>query len=444
MTRILIANRGEVASRLIETYQQMGMETVSVFTAAEIDSPHVEQADYSAYLTGESIEETYLNVQKILGVALDAGCDLIHPGYCFLPERTDFLAAAMVAAINVVAPDAALLERIGDRFALYDVARELGIPLIPTSRGPLELDQDPLPAAAQLGFPLVVKAVRGGVVQRVDSEAELSEAVSKVRREALRLTADPLIYLQRVVPHKFRRCGVTVVSDREGDTVHLGVSDSSIQHDYRAWVEELGDVVPPQVAEKLGKYSVALAQEMGWWGVGTVRWVVVEDGGVYLLGFSARLTTGLELPEVAYGVDLVQCQWDMAVGDPLVWLQDDVDYQKHVIQLRIIHGDPFAGGMRCAGVIGDLVLPSQGVLAQGWIRKGIDVTPLTDPLLLKLTVSGRNRQEAIEAAVLALDEIVLEGVETNLQVLKRALRDASFLRGDHHAQTLEDVLKSEL
>ena len=421
--RVLIANRGEHASRLIQTYRAMGFETVSLFAKSEADSAFVEEADYATYLSGEGITETYLDVARVVAAATDAGCDAIHPGYCFLPERAELSMAAGASNIVVVGPEAKLQSRVGDRFSLYATARTVGVPLIPTSKAPILEDDDARAPAALLGFPLMVKALHGGAMQRVSRLEELSAAVKNVRVRALRQTGISDVYLQRELTGDFRRCGVTVVADRHGHMVHLGVSDASIGMHGQTWIEELGDVVDARLYTRLVTQSIKLAKALQWWGVGTVRWAVQPNGGAYLLSLSARLTTGLELAEVAHGVDLVKTQWQMLVGEELVWEQSDVVEKQHVVQLRVLH-------MNGVGQVSRLRLPTNVAVACS-VQEGAVLNEHTDPLLLKITVRGSTRTDALSRARAVMDDVVLEGVQTNIQGVRDLLGSKPLVLGTH-------------
>lgn len=428
--RVLIANRGEHALRLIQTYRDMGFETVSLFAKPEADCAFVEEADYATYLSGEGVDATYLDVERVVAAATDAGCDAIHPGYCFLPERAELSTLAGVCNIVVVGPEAKLQSRVGDRFSLYSAARTVGVPLIPTSKTPILEDDDARAPAALLGFPLMVKALHGGAMARAGSLDELSHAVKKVRINALRQTGISDLYLQREITGDFRRCGVTVVADRHGHIVHLGVSDASIGMNGQTWIEELGDVVDERLYQRLVTLSVELAKTLRWWGVGTVRWAVQPNGGAYLLSLSARLTTGLELAEVAHGVDLVKTQWQMLVGEELVWEQSDVEEKQHVVQLRILHLDG-------EGEVSRLVLPS-GVKISSSVEEGSVLTQDTDPLLVKITVPGITRTEALSLARSVMDSVVIEGVKTNADGIRAMLASKPLVLGTH---TVDSVLR---
>lgn len=441
MHRVLIANRGEMASRLIRAFGRLGLETVSVFSEADHTYPFVEAADYPVYLNGRTVPETYLDVGRIVSAAADAGCDVIHPGYCFLAQRMELVRAAFGAHLPVVAPEAELMERTANPFVVFGAARQNAIPIVPTSLGVLGAEADPLPAAAILGVPLFVKAARGGVRARVSSLDDLGRATQRVRQFAAALTGSADVYLQRVIRGVFRTCNTTVVGDRHGQMFHLATTDSSLQYDYKAWIEEGGCGLHGELHQRLGEHAVALARALGWWGVGTVRWALTDDGGAYLLGFSGRLTTGFPVWEGIHGVDLIEAQWDAFRGAPIEWTQQDCVPHRHVVQARIVHRD-MSSGSRPSQEVEGLELPEAGddlVLDVG-VAEGTACSAESDPLLVKVTAIAEDRQEALARLRRALDEVRIEGVAHNLTGVTRMLGSAAMARGAYGTHSLPEEL----
>ena len=328
------------------------------------------------------------------------------------------------------------LARANDRMALRTTASELGIPLIPaTDRIPDE--EDGVAAGAQLGVPLMVKAIAGGAIERVEGLDALADAVRRVRTDAVQRTGDSGVYLERAVDH-LRQCGSVLVADQHGAMVHLGITDSSLELDFHTWVEELGEaVVSADLAERLRDAAIGLGKALGWVGVGRVRWAVMDDGGWYLLGVSARLTTGYSLVEQVYGVDLVRTQYRLAVGERLGWESADPVPRQHGVQLRVLHRD--ATGGRPEGEIRRLELPD-GVHAEVGTELGQPANAHTDPLLAKLTVLGPTRHAALVRARAALEELRIEGVATNRDQMLSALADSGFWSGQYDTTTLARLL----
>jgi acetyl-CoA carboxylase biotin carboxylase subunit len=431
--RVLIANRGEIASRLIGFYEGLGVETVAAFSEPDAEAPYLDDADFAVYLNGRTVHETYLHPQRVVSAALDAGCDAIHPGTCFLAEHVDFYAAATNANVAIYGCDPTQIARLSDRAHVRAVAQALKLPMIPAS-DPLADDDTGVGAAAQLGFPLFVKSVAGGALARVESLDDVEEAVREVRKLAAGVSGDPRVYLERAVDDQ-RHIGVTIVADRHGNVVHLGCMDGSLEVRYHTWVEELGPEVAPDVAERIAAASVALAKALEWTGVGKARWAVTPDGGWYLLGFSARLAAGYGLVEDVHGVDLLASQKMGLEGDPIPWTQGDAVFKRHGIQVRVHHvcAEDLT---RPEGTLGKLVLP-EGVRCDVGVAEGLVCTPHSEPVIVKLTATAPTRQAAIVKMRKALDDLVVEGVETNLDVLRALFGDEAFWEGRYDVRTLE-------
>ena len=433
--RVLIANRGEIARRLIRFYRENGIESVVAFSEADAEEGYLDDADYAGYLNGRTVRETYLDPVRVVSAALDAGCEAIHPGTCFLAEHVDFYAHATNANVAVYGCDPTLIARLMDRTHVRQVATALELPMIPASE-PLTTEDDGRAAAAQLGFPLFVKAVAGGALARVDTLAGVEEAVREVRKLAAVVTGDGRVYLERAVDHQ-RHISVPIVADRHGHVVHLGCMDGSLEVRYHTWVEELGPDVAPSVAAKITAASVTLAKALQWVGVGKARWAVTEDGGWYLLGFSARLSSGYGLVEAVHGVDLVEAQRMALEGEPLDWKQQDALARRHGVQLRIHHVRP-TDLTRPEGVLERLV-PPEGVRVDVGVDEGLALGPDSEPVLLKITATAPTRQAALVKARQALEELVVEGVETNVPVLEALFDQRSYWEGRYDVHTLEEL-----
>jgi acetyl/propionyl-CoA carboxylase alpha subunit len=421
MERVLIATRGEIARRLIVWFRERDIETVSVFSEIDADQPWVDEADYSTYLPGRTVAETYANPDRVLSAAADAGCDVIHPGYCFLATHLGFFQAAASANIAVVGTSMRALEASLNRSMIEEVCRKEGIPRIPSSSDLGETD-DGVAEAAQMGFPLLVKASSGGARLRVDTPEELPVAVAAVRLVAEATTGNPAVYLQRHVP-QMRTLSTLVFGDQHGACEALGHVDGSARAEMRSWVETIGEgVVPDDLAERLHEKSVAFARGLGWVGVGRVVWAITPRSGWYLLGFSPRLPIGYSLVEQALGVDLLRTQIALQSGEPLGWDDIETTPKEHFLQVRVLHVDP-ATGKRPEGTITRYKMP-KGVYVEAGTAKGMPATDATDPLLCKITVGAPTRQAALVRMRAALNELRIDGVPTNREALMDFLADA--------------------
>lgn len=411
--RVLVANRGEIARRLIRHYAERDIETAVVFSEADAEQSYLDECDYPVYLNGRTVAETYLHPQRVVSAALDAGCDAAHPGYCFLAEHLGFYEAARGANLPIIGAAAATLPLTVDRPSLFDVARPLGIPLIPHSAAIPPID-DGIAAAVQVGVPLFVKAVHGKVMVRADTLDDLPAALQEARIRAHVETGHVQVYLERAVDTA-RQIGVVIAADKHGTCVPLGITDGSMELHYCTWVEELGQVVDEELSTRITAASVRLAQAVGWVGIGKIRWAVTHEGGWYLLGFSARLTTGFNLVEAVHGIDLLDAQFTALSGNALGW--DWTEPDRHGVQARIFHLDP-ATGTRPVGTLKRLTLPDDIGVDVG-LDVGAEANRDTEPLVAKLTVSAPTRQAAIVRMKDALSRTEIEGIETNLAVLQQ-------------------------
>jgi len=423
--RVLLAGRGELVMRLIRYYRERGIETCSVFSEPEQDAPWVEAADYAVYLNGATVQDTYLHAQRIISAAHDAGCDTVHPGYCFFAERPDFVAQANNANLRVIGSDRETLEKIGNRLKIWEEADKLGIPVIPAVRVPE--GEDGLEQAAILGsLPIYVKALAGGAVLRVDRYQDVPSSVREVRRRAAFLTGRDDVILSAGVP-EVRQIVTTVVREPGFRAYPLGHHDKSVQVRFRSWMEELGpDLVPEEQGRRMSLAAARLVEALGLDGVLRVRWAINEKGGWWLLGVSARLTTGYNLTERVFDVDLVDAQARLSEGQPLGWEGATSVPERHGVQLRILHVDPADGVTRPEGVLERLIVPEG---AEVGVAEGQLCTPETEPLLASIVVTGPTRHAALVKAKAILDDIVVEGVDHNVEVLKRVVADPEFWRG---------------
>lgn len=438
MERVFIATRGEIASRLVAWFKERDIETVTMFSEVDVEQPWVDEADYSVYVPGESVEETYANPSRVVGAAMDAGCDVIHPGYCFLAHHLGFFQAAANANIAVIGSSVQRLATVLDRGVVNQVCRELGIERIP-STGDIDETEDGVAEAATLGFPLYVKASSGGMRRRVDRLEDLPAALAEVRAAAEAATGNPSVFFQRVV-EQMRVLGTVVVADQHGEIQALGPVDSSLRVDYRCWVESVGEgVAEPELAASLRKRAVAFARAVQWAGLGRITWAITPRGGIYLLRFAPRLPLGYSLLEQALDVDLIGTQMRVQSGQNLDWDHADAEPEGHFLQLRLMHVDP-ATGERTAGTIERFDLPVDDVFVEAGTEEGQPASQLTDPLLCKLTVSAPTRQAALVKARRALEATHIEGIPTNRDALLALLSRPDVWRGRLHTQTLPGLL----
>lgn len=436
LERVLVAHRGATARRLVRHYRQRGVETCVVFSEADADQPYLDEADYAVYLNGRSAASTYLDPERVVAAAMDAGCDAIHPGTGPLAEEASFHAMAHHANVAVIGCDPAVLPRIVDPAALAATARELSLPAVPVS-APLAPEDDGMLEAARIGAPLRVVPLGGGASRLVRDLAELPGALDAVRGEAVRAAGDPRVRLERAV-EVHREVGAVVIADRHGRCDVLGLHDTTLGHDGATWVAEAGPELFPDLRDALCRASEALARAVGWVGVGEVRWALGPRGAWFLRGFAGRLPDAYDLVEEVWGVDLVEAQFDAVSGGELRWAPGALAPRGHGVQLRVLHLDP-ATGARHEGVLEALELPA-GALAERGVDAGCACSPDSEPLLARVTVLAPTRGAAVVKAKAAAEAVDARGVPTNLADLRALLGGEAVWRGEHDAHTVERLL----
>ena len=424
--RILVACRGWIARRLLASYRSVGIETVAVFSEPDAEASWLEDADFDAYLNGRTVPETYLSPDRIVGAAMDAGCEAIHPGIGPLSGHLGLYEQATQSNLGIIGAPPDRILGIVDRRILFGQARRLKIPVIPSS-GVIAEGADGIGEAAKLSLPLFVKAVCGSSLQRIDAFRELAQALERIRDEAEAHSGERAVFLEGAV-RGARRLSVVVVADHHGTCVHLGHLDASPSPPDRGWVQLSGadgaDGADGAEAlqTELGAMSLALAHAVGWRGVGVVRWLLAS-GRPWLESFSPCLPAGLELIEAIQGIDLIDAQHRALIGERLAWEQPAPIADRCGVQVQLLAGPG-------EGTLETLELPPEG--------SGIQLTPgadpgqrcgaETDPVLAKLTSVGPDRSGALRRMDEALAQVRIEGIQCNLEPLRAcisaALQDA--------------------
>ncbi|MGE0218554.1 acetyl/propionyl/methylcrotonyl-CoA carboxylase subunit alpha [Mycolicibacterium sp.] len=444
ISTLLIANRGEIASRIIRTARAMDIGTVALYSDADRDAPYVGQADESVRLPGTAPAETYLRVDKVLAAAQRTGAQAIHPGYGFLSENAEFASACAREGIIFVGPSPAAITAMGSKIAAKDLMRAAGVPVLPgvTIENDEQQDLDRLrAAAAEIGFPILVKAAFGGggrgmrIVRRED---ELVEAVSGARREAASAFGDGTVFLEKFVESP-RHIEVQIFGDSHGTVVHLGERECSIQRRYQKIIEEApSTAVDETLRDELGRAAVAAGKALAYEGAGTVEFVMAPDGAFYFLEVNTRLQVEHPVTELVTGIDLVRAQLLVAAGHPLPTEMLHTTPRGHAVEVRLYAEDVAAGFIPVAGTLETLEFPDfDGVRVDAGFRSGSTVSTFYDPMLAKVIGLGADRAEACARVARALTETRIHGVTTNRDLLVAILREPSFLAGDIDTGYLE-------
>ena len=439
---VLIANRGEIALRVVRACQELGIRSVAVYSEADRDALHVRLAD-EAYLLGPApASESYLNTERILEAAREAGVDAIHPGYGFFSENADFARAVADAGFVFVGPPPEAIEKMGDKLSAREVARAADVPVVP---GTMEPTDDPEVAIAfgeENGYPVAVKAMFGGGgrgMKVVRDSDEMKEALEAAQREAQASFGRGECYLERYLERP-RHIEIQVLGDLDGTMIHLGERDCSLQRRHQKLVEEAPAAgVTPELRDRIGAAAVRVAKEMGYFNAGTCEFLLDEDGETfYFLEMNTRLQVEHPVTELVTGVDLVHAQLRIAAGEGMGMTQDDVQLRGHAIELRLNAEDPGAGFVPSPGLISDFRPPlGPFVRIDTSAYPGYEIPRAYDSMFGKLIVWGENRDQARHRMVRAIDEMVVEGIPTTLGFGRFAMLHEQFAAGEHSTASVE-------
>lgn len=442
--KVLIANRGEIALRVVRACREMGLKTVIVCSEADRNAAYVRSADESICIGPAPAPKSYLNQNAILLAARLSGAGAIHPGYGFLSENARFSSAVDDAGLTFIGPDAAAIATMGDKIAAKSAMVAAGVPCVPGPDSELPAEPDAVRAiAAEIGYPVIVKAAGGGGgrgMRVVLDEAALLEAVTVTREEARKAFGTPALYMEKFLQHP-RHIEIQVLCDTHGNAVWLGHRDCSMQRRHQKVVEEApAPGISDAVIGPVGAACVEACKQIGYRGVGTFEFLY-EDGAFYFIEMNTRLQVEHPVTEETSGVDIVQQQVRVAQGEKLPMAQDDVTCTGHAIECRINAEDP-ATFMPSAGVISALELPvGEGVRVDTHVEAGYRVSPYYDSLIAKLIVHGRDRAEAMSRTRTALAAFRLDGIATNLPLLRELFEDPAFEKGETDIHYLEKWLK---
>lgn len=432
--KILIANRGEIAIRVMRACRDMGIATVAVYSEADAAALHVRFAD-EAYLIGPAPSaESYLRGDKIIEVALASGAEAIHPGYGFLSENADFVRKVKDAGLTFIGPSPESMEGMGGKISARIIAIEAGVPVVPGTTEPLKSADEALATAEQYGFPVMLKASAGGGgkgMRLVENAGDLKSAFENARGEAQASFGDDSVYIEKAVMRP-RHIEIQVFSDTHGNYVHLGERECSIQRRHQKVVEECPSPInDPELRAKMGEAALLVARAVDYVGAGTVEFLVSDvDRSFYFLEMNTRLQVEHPVTELVTGIDLVREQINVAFGEKLSFTQDDIKWDSHAIECRVYAEDPENNFLPSPGKITRLRLPQgNGVRDDGGVYEGAEVSIYYDPMISKLAVWGKTREEAIGRLGRALEEYTVEGIKTTLPFFRKIVRDEEFIAG---------------
>jgi len=443
--RLLIANRGEIAVRVIRACRELGTESVAVYSDADARALHVLLADRAVRLGPASPAESYLSIDAVLAAARQVQAEAIHPGYGFLAESAAFAAACARAGIAFVGPPADVIARLGSKIAARALAAEAGIPVVPGSVPIDQRDETIAGAARRVGFPLLVKPSAGGGgigMKTVREEALLPPAIAQARREAIAAFGDGALYLERLIERP-RHVEVQILADHHGGVVHLFERECSLQRRHQKVVEETpSPAVTPALRARLGEAAVRLAQQAGYRNAGTVEFLLEGTGDqarFYFLEVNTRLQVEHPITEQVTGVDLVRAQIAIAAGEPLAWAQENLRQRGHAIEVRVYAEDPARDYLPQAGRLLLYRQPSMpGVRIDSGVAEGDDISVHYDPLIAKLVAQAETREAARRRALAALREFPVLGIRTNASFLMALLEHPRVVGGDTDTRLVDE------
>lgn len=439
--KVLIANRGEIAVRIIRACRELGIRTVAVFSEIDRDSMHVRLADEAVCIGPSDAQQSYLHTPAILSAAEITDSEAIHPGYGFLSENPQFAEACMKSGITFIGPRPENIRLGGDKARARQLLKKRGIPVVPGSDGVVKDFESARKVCARIGYPVIVKASLGGGgrgMRIVESESDLEQAFSTAQHEALAAFGSGGLYIERYIP-RMRHIEVQILTDSKGNTIHLGERDCSIQRRHQKLIEEApAPGLDEKTRKKIGEYAVKAAKAMRFRNVGTFEFILDDRNNIYFMEVNTRIQVEHPVTEAVTGVDIIKEQIKLASGMPLEIKQSKVRYNFHAIECRINAEDP-ESFIPSPGRISFLYLPGgAGVRVDTAIYCGLTVPSQYDSLIAKLIVRGRTREEARLRMLRALDEFIIEGIKTTVDFHKKILNDERFINLQYSTRFIEE------
>jgi len=430
----MVANRGEIAVRIIKACQEMGIKTVAIYSDVDKDAPHVQIADEAINLGDPTPVESYLNIPKIIKHAQEVGAEAIHPGYGFLAENPDFAKTCDDIGIKFIGPSPEVISLMGDKIAAKKTMEKACVPVIPGYHGAKQDNASLIKEGKKIGFPLLVKAAAGGGgkgMRIVHSEDKLEESIESAKRESKSSFGNDTVFLEKYID-KPRHIEFQILADEKGNTIHLFERECSIQRRHQKIIEETpSPVMTKKLRDEMGKTAVAAAKAVGYSNAGTVEFMVDGDLNYYFMEMNTRLQVEHPITEMVTGVDLAKWQLKIASGMELTIKQNDLIQRGHAIECRIYAEDPGNGFLPSVGTLEKVEPPiGPNVRDDTGIYTGMKVTPYYDPMLSKLVVFGENREESINKMLWALSRYIVLGVTTNISFLKKVLEHEEFKKGN--------------
>ena len=440
--RVLIANRGEIACRIIRACRELGIESVAVYSQADKDALHVQLADHAVCIGPAASKDSYLKVENILSAAVTTGAQAIHPGFGFLSENAKFAKMCAECNITFIGPSSEVISQMGDKAEARKQMIAANVPVIPGSDDIVATVEEGIELAQRIGFPLLIKAVAGGGgkgIRRVETVEEFEHQFVTARQEALQAFGNADVYMERII-YPAKHIEIQILADQHGNVVHLGERDCSLQRKNQKIIEEApSPSLSSQLRRKMGEAAVRAAKAVGYQNAGTIEFLVDEEKHFYFMEMNTRIQVEHPITEMITNVDLVQQQIKIAAGEELPFTQEDITFQGHAIECRLNAENPFEGFRPSPGKVTVLHQPvgGMGVRIESALYTGYQIPPFYDSMLTKLIAHGKTREEAILRMKRMLFELVVEGVDTNQEFVEDLLDSKAFKRGDYTTAYVE-------
>lgn len=441
MNKILIANRGEIAVRIIRACKEMNIKTVAVYSEADKDALHARLADEAVCIGPAPSARSYLNIKNIIEAACITGADTIHPGFGFLSENAEFAKICEESNIKFIGPSSKVIDLLGNKSNSKELMKQAGVPVIPGSNGSIKGLKDAILIAEKIGYPVMIKAAAGGGgkgIRIVNNSSELETSYNIVKQEAKMSFNDDEIYIEKFIKNP-RHVEIQILADEHGNIVHLGERDCSIQRKHQKIIEETpSTAIDEKLRNKMGAAAVKAAKVAGYTSCGTVEFLVDSDKNFYFMEMNTRIQVEHPITEMRTGIDIVKEQIRIAAGEELKFKQKDVEFRGHAIECRINAENPGKNFMPCPGTIKEINLPGgNGVRVDTAIYNGYTIPPNYDSMIAKIITHGVTRNEAIAKMKRALEELVIDGVDTNRDFLFDIIKNPNFIRGSFDTSFIE-------
>ena len=439
--KVLIANRGEIAVRIIRACREMGIETVAVYSEADREALHTQLADEAVCIGPAPSSQSYLSMENIISATIVSGADAVHPGFGFLSENSRFAELCEQCHITFIGPPSHVIASLGNKQAAKNTMAAAGVPVIPGSEKAIYTAEAGFEETEKIGYPVIIKAALGGGgkgMRTADSPEDFAESFCTAQKEAQMAFGDNTMYVEHFV-RKPRHIEFQILADQKGNVIHLGERDCSVQRNHQKMIEESPcEIISDKLRKKMGEAAVKAAKACGYVNAGTIEFLLDRDGSFYFMEMNTRIQVEHPVTEWVTGVDLVKEQIRIASGQPLSYRQKDIHITGHAIECRINAENPEKGFRPSPGTITDMYFPGgKGIRIDSAVYSGYTVQPYYDSMIAKLIVWAKNRDEAIRKMQSALGEIIIEGIDTNVDYQYEILNHPDFLTGNTDVEFIE-------